>query len=1332
MPLRRPSQKERRRFDLREFGWTAAQIAVLRHSSLPFGEAPDGSCEIDGVDLETAKAWGRRDRLALLAQFAAHVAFLRRVGVAAGPLRTDEWLAVRNRGEDPRLVRVRATPAQESFTAALESIGAFANLLNLRLSELEASWTRAEQIWAAALKEMCSKAGECHWTRRAQLGWIESPGSTWLEELAGNPSNIHSLTLEAIGSLTTFRTLQHRPTALMLGSEASPIESWSAFRKVLPSSHSKAATPSEGEMAELLLNRINREGIDLVITRNVSMLDERSIRAIRIACGSAVSVCWVFESSSANQISVTNPRIAPDRELIVLSVSLARSREVEKACVSLPIEKLLAVLEHSGIDDPSALGELTGTARTIATIMEPRRSYLAALSTLGRSIPREAATKFLQALGCHLTLEEVVSEHVGSLTESGVELDQSLLPALRHELAGATRTALARTALEACSDSLPSDIRISLLVFAGEEGRAAVSAERLLPSQRETWDFSTIPEELFEFSEELRWRRFVERYRSGRYRDAAVDASAMKTRKVEAEAMLERRLGKYSAALARLTSSTGNPVRLTLRGELERLTGDSAASRKTLQQALSSATSEFDRANALFALALLEIDTGRPAETDGLDDYQRARVSAYGALGALDFESARRESARAIELSRCTIEKIDSSLDLLYALFLEGNWEEARHHARATLALVEETDGDRAIAGVLLTLGYLCADSGQFDDASSMAERLRKHFAGAEDFKRLREVDLLHAQIALGRCEFLEATRRAASLDSSEVETEIREAAAIVLDEAAWCQGERSALRSQGNASCRELAERHRLLKSRQGSPGERSDHFLSQLALFETSTRAGVRAQPPQPRTATEELHLIRSFLGLAALNVSTFDRELLQLCETRGIVPPQRSSAAETRSAEIYLDTFVLFAQNDYPFHEPPLGVPWKIASCNRLGTWEEVGEASPLDDTLREALSLRLPTDWFRLSERTFFYLANLSLWRSNQREGLLRLIATKLEVHRLRRLLEQETPAAVAPKKTKVEGIIGESAPMQRLLEMLPRLSARDVPVCILGESGSGKERIASTIHEMSTRRSRKFTPVNCAALPEQLLESELFGHVRGAFTGADRDKQGLIEVTDGGTLFLDEVGELPLTAQAKLLRFLQEGEYRRVGDTANRTADVRIVAATNRKLESAVDDGKFREDLYYRIRGIELTVPPLRERGSDILLIARHFLERETKKHRGGPSRFTRDVELVMLSYGWPGNVRELENTVRAAHALAADLKEIDLDHLPERLRGVLVVRRATGSFFEEITRFRKDLVEKSLTEANGNQSQAAKMLGMSRQALAYQIRELGILVKARD
>ena len=310
----------------------------------------------------------------------------------------------------------------------------------------------------------------------------------------------------------------------------------------------------------------------------------------------------------------------------------------------------------------------------------------------------------------------------------------------------------------------------------------------------------------------------------------------------------------------------------------------------------------------------------------------------------------------------------------------------------------------------------------------------------------------------------------------------------------------------------------------------------------------------------------------------------------------------------------------------------------------------------------------------------------------------------------------------------ESFVSCSQAGRRLLAMAQRVALTRAPILITGETGTGKELMARYIHRFSASDDAPFVAVNCAAIPEQMLESILFGHERGAFTGAVTAQPGKFELANGGTLLLDEIGELPLGLQAKLLRFLQDGEFRRVGESKTRRSDVRIVAATNRKLEQFVDDGRFREDLYYRIRGIELRVPALRERGADIILLARHFLAAERAKHRSGPERFAGEVEQVLLSYSWPGNVRELQNTVRAAHAIAGSAREIELDHLPERLKGVVVSRVPVGTYFEELVRFRKSLVERSLAEAKGNQNQAAKMLGMSRQALAYQIRELGILV----
>jgi transcriptional regulator with PAS, ATPase and Fis domain len=419
-----------------------------------------------------------------------------------------------------------------------------------------------------------------------------------------------------------------------------------------------------------------------------------------------------------------------------------------------------------------------------------------------------------------------------------------------------------------------------------------------------------------------------------------------------------------------------------------------------------------------------------------------------------------------------------------------------------------------------------------------------------------------------------------------------------------------------------------------------------------------------------------------------------------------------------EVELRILRTAATREFPFAPRDFDVPWSFATRNRLGHWNTIGSYA----------SENGGADWIDCSDRERLYIEGCSRWTSEGRDAVAAMFRTRSENHRLRRLLEQEDNVRAAA--TTIDGIVGQSPVIREVESLVARVARRDVAVCILGESGTGKELVARAIHRQSARRQKTFTPVNCAALPENLVESELFGHVRGAFTGADRDRAGLIEMTDGGTLFLDEIGELPLITQAKLLRFLQEGEFRRVGDTANRTADVRIVSATNRKLDSAVEEGRFRDDLYYRVRGVEIVLPPLRDRGGDVTLLASHFLAIERDKHRAGPATLSPDAEAIFAAYSWPGNVRELQNTIRGAHAIAGDAKQIEVEHLPERLRNVAPSRTIAGSYQDAVARFKRDLIERSLLHARGNQNRAAAALKMSRQALAYQIRELGIMVRA--
>jgi transcriptional regulator with GAF, ATPase, and Fis domain len=305
------------------------------------------------------------------------------------------------------------------------------------------------------------------------------------------------------------------------------------------------------------------------------------------------------------------------------------------------------------------------------------------------------------------------------------------------------------------------------------------------------------------------------------------------------------------------------------------------------------------------------------------------------------------------------------------------------------------------------------------------------------------------------------------------------------------------------------------------------------------------------------------------------------------------------------------------------------------------------------------------------------------------------------------------------------LIGESEAMLTLLHMVDRVTATSVPVLVIGESGSGKELIVRAIHNNGPRKQGPFVSENCGALPEGLLESALFGHVRGAFTGADRTRAGLFEIADGGTLFLDEIGEMSLPTQAKLLRVLEDGLVRPVGSERTRRVDVRIVAATHRDLAAMVRAKQFREDLFFRLNVIAIRVPPLRERASDIPLIVREMM----KKHSGGKNiAVTRAAMDRLSSYDWPGNVRQLENEIRRAIVLCDGT--IDCQHLSPEIAAV--ARKDVGlNLRSRVDMLEADLVRQALDHTRGNQTQAAKMLGLSRFGLQKMITRLGIRTGAR-
>jgi two-component system, NtrC family, response regulator AtoC len=311
-----------------------------------------------------------------------------------------------------------------------------------------------------------------------------------------------------------------------------------------------------------------------------------------------------------------------------------------------------------------------------------------------------------------------------------------------------------------------------------------------------------------------------------------------------------------------------------------------------------------------------------------------------------------------------------------------------------------------------------------------------------------------------------------------------------------------------------------------------------------------------------------------------------------------------------------------------------------------------------------------------------------------------------------------------------GMIGKSPVMQTVFRTLQKVAEYKTNVLITGESGTGKELVARAVHDLSPRAGAPFVAVNCGAIPEPLLESELFGHRKGAFTDASRDKRGLFEEADGGTLFLDEIGELPLSLQVKFLRAIQEEEIRRLGDTKETSVDVRVVAATVRDLPTEVKAGRFREDLYYRLNVLPVQLPPLRDRPEDVPLLVEHFVRHYAQKHGMRVDSIAPEAMAVLLDYGWPGNVRELENTIERAMVLC-DGPRIEASVLEDRIKtgagrsrlplvgGEMSIKKASRMVEEE-------LIRKALTATGGNRTNAAKILEISHRALLYKIKEYGI------
>lgn len=342
------------------------------------------------------------------------------------------------------------------------------------------------------------------------------------------------------------------------------------------------------------------------------------------------------------------------------------------------------------------------------------------------------------------------------------------------------------------------------------------------------------------------------------------------------------------------------------------------------------------------------------------------------------------------------------------------------------------------------------------------------------------------------------------------------------------------------------------------------------------------------------------------------------------------------------------------------------------------------------------------------------------------GIAGIAAVSLENARQMEWLEGEN-SRLRSSLAIEHNMVGESPAMDEIYRFIERVAPRNSAVLICGESGTGKELAAHAIHANSTRAVKPFVVINCAALAETLLESELFGHERGAFTGAIAQKKGKLEVAHGGTLFLDEIGELALPLQSRLLRFLQDHKIERLGSTRSMALDVRVVAATNRNLDEAIERGTFRVDLYHRLNVVKVTMPPVRERREDIPLLARYFVAKYSQECKRPVNGISSEARSLLRNYDWPGNVRELENAIERAVVLgSADM--IDVDDLPDRILESTAAgtRSSPANFYEGVREAKRELIVKALEEAGGNYTEAANALGMHPNNLHRLIRTLDL------
>ncbi|HZI63829.1 MAG TPA: sigma 54-interacting transcriptional regulator, partial [Thermoanaerobaculia bacterium] len=718
-----------------------------------------------------------------------------------------------------------------------------------------------------------------------------------------------------------------------------------------------------------------------------------------------------------------------------------------------------------------------------------------------------------------------------------------------------------------------------------------------------------------------------------------------------------------------------------------------------------------------YAVAEAALDAGRAALEDPETGWRWRRVRAMGRVGRGDSAAAAGELAQALGEARRHLGRADAASlwnDLALARAQAGDLAGAERACRHALRLWEGCEGPQRLTLALFNLAEIRLRRGRAAGAWEILERcLREDERAGNVLGLVRDAELVaRYELLQGRPEIaLERSREAlAGLERRHAEGPRGELTVLMARALGWL----------GRAE--EAAAALRAAPPAAWSAALEPDEIPALLALAGQSAaalEAGSRT-PLAPlwrgalggeSTAAADWGLLRRLEPFAAARL-VFDLELVrpgvapaywrrwgsaQLRRAGATALAERLEAAESepwRAIEAYSSAAPgerralaeLFAGAGYP--EARLAV--RGADGERVVVPGIGGDELLLAPLGEATLELRAPLVDALL--RAMFALA--------------------------RRDLVNAAEAEVANAPPGHGGIVGESPALLAALARVERLAGGDLPVLILGESGTGKELVAQEVHRRSRRAAAPFLALNCAAFTETLLVSELFGHARGSFTGADRDRPGIFETARGGTVFLDEIGDLPPPAQGMLLRVLQEKEVRRVGESQPRRVDVRVVAATHRDLAEMVRRSAFRQDLYYRLKVATATLPPLRERGGDVLRLARHFLAQTGAE----APRLAPAARAMLEAHDWPGNVRELRNVLEVAAALATGAVI-----LPEHLDLPSAAPAAIGGgYHRELETWRREKLERALQASGGNLAEAARRLGVSRQYLSYAVRQLGL------